>query len=203
MDLIKRVTTNTLSLRLLIACFLAFSFIGAQVQGKTTCDKDSQCATSQHRYDVCDDGECKHKDIFPMYFLEFVGIFSIILIMALTNAGGIGGGSMTLPTYMIFFAFDSHQIVPLANFTNFIAAMTRFLINMKKKHPEKNMVLIEYDTCMVLMPMVLCGTMIGVFVNSILAPEVITILMTLFLFYVLRITINKAMQLWKAETKAK
>lgn len=52
----------------------------------------------------------------------------------------------------------------------FVAAVTRFLTNFKKKHPTQNRVLIDYTVVAVVMPMGLLGTVLGVNLNVTL-PE--------------------------------
>ena len=41
-------------------------------------------------------GFCKHKPLFPVKVMDFLGTFVLILIMALATMGGIGGGGVVV-----------------------------------------------------------------------------------------------------------
>ena len=144
------------------------------------CDRDSDCQTS---YETCDDGECKHKHIFSMHFKEFAGIVVIVSMSTLSSAGGIGGGTIVVPIFKIFFNFRPSESVALANTFMVASSLTRFVINYRKRHPLKDKVLIDYQLVSALFPILLVGSTVGVMFNIIL-PEVIqtiffTILLTL------------------------
>jgi len=43
------------------------------------------------------DGECKHKGLFkPIKPMDFIGTFTLIVLMALATMGGIGGGGVVV-----------------------------------------------------------------------------------------------------------
>lgn len=56
--------------------------------------------------EICsDDLECVHKRVFPIMPLEFVGIYVLAILMALSCMAGIGGGGVVVPMTMVFFDF--------------------------------------------------------------------------------------------------
>ena len=64
----------------------------------------------------------------------------------LANAGGLGGGGLFIPFMMIFMKLSIFECVPLANIFGLIAALTRFIVNFKQKHPNKKWkVAIDYE----------------------------------------------------------
>lgn len=68
----------------------------------------------------------------------------------------------------------------LATFLIFVGALVRFIKNFKHKHPNKPFrVSVDYNIIMVLIPMSLFGTTIGVLINSTFPDPVIMILQTI------------------------
>ena len=60
--------------------------------------------------------------------------------------------------------------------------LTRFVINFKKKHPSREgRVLIDYNIVIVLLPMTLFGSKLGVFINSTFPDIVVLILRSIVL----------------------
>ena len=110
--------------------------------------------------------------MFPLEFLEFIGSIVLGVMVALSNAGGIGGGGIIVPIAIIFFAFRTKQAVALSNFCIFIASLVRFAINYKQKHPHKEGKVIDYGIIMVMFPMILLGSLLGVQLNLIL-PDIV------------------------------
>mmetsp|Transcript_34503 Transcript_34503/g.6216 ORF Transcript_34503/g.6216 Transcript_34503/m.6216 type:complete len:93 (-) Transcript_34503:1102-1380(-) len=88
--------------------FLLFAALTENIG--TKCDSDSDC-----KYlNSCEDDECVHKDLYPPDAVEIVGVFVVIVIAALANAGGIGGGALMVPILILIFFFDPHFAIPLS-----------------------------------------------------------------------------------------
>ena len=68
-------------------------FLGNSTEGNS-CLIDSDCNPP---YEICKQLECAHKNVFPLEGMEFGGIIILSLLLALANAGGIGGGEMIVP----------------------------------------------------------------------------------------------------------
>ena len=103
--------------------------------------------------------------MFPIEYLEFIGVVVLAAVIAASNAGGIGGGGIIVPICLSFFQFDTKSSVALSNFLIGTGALTRFILNYRLKHPEKDAVVVDYDIVMVMLPMVLLGSLIGVSIN--------------------------------------
>jgi hypothetical protein len=54
-----------------------------------------------------------------------------MFICILANAGGIGGGGLTIPFMMIFFALNIKECVPLANYAGLVSPVIRLILNFK------------------------------------------------------------------------
>ena len=76
-------------------------------------------------------GHCERKLVIPFYWEEVFGTVQLACELAISNAGGIGGGESLLPTFQLFFYFRNRAAVALNSFIIFAGAITRFLINLK------------------------------------------------------------------------
>ena len=104
------------------------------------------------------EGFCGHKDVFPVFGLEIVGIIVFSIIMALSNVAGIGGGGIAVPVLIAFFYFTTKTAIAISSFSIFLTTLARFIMNFKERHPEKeNVVVIDYDLVCIMMPTNLAG----------------------------------------------
>lgn len=61
-----------------------------------------------------------------------------MLVVFITNVGGVGGGGIIMPVVMAFFKLDSKNAVALSNLSISIASTIRFILNANRPHPLKN-----------------------------------------------------------------
>jgi hypothetical protein len=130
--------------------------------------------------------ECKHKDVFPLEISEYFASLLIGVIIALCNTAGIGGGGLIVPSFMVLGQFSTKESVALSNAVIFFGCIVRYFLNFKRRHPLKQATTIDNSIVMVMLPMVMLGSIIGVQAN-ILLPEIILMVMLasvlLFLVY--------------------
>ena len=125
--------------------------------------------------------QCKHKTIFPIYPREFMGIIVIPLVLALANVGGVGGGGLVIPIIMALFMFTTKEAIAISGFTILCGSVARFIITVDQKHPEKDATVIDYGIVIVMMPLVLVGSFVGVLVNLTLPGLVLSLMLTIIL----------------------
>lgn len=75
--------------------------------------------------------------------------------------------------------FSPKEGVALSNFCVFGGSLVRFLVNYKLKHPEKNAKVVDYSVVMVMFPMVLLGSLLGIQLNLVLPDIAVLIGLTL------------------------
>jgi uncharacterized membrane protein YfcA len=95
--------------------------------------------------------------------MEITGCFLMVLLITLSNAGGMSGAGSNIPIMLIFFGMNMHIAVPISAFVAVCATGFRFGINFNVKHPnrpERNV--INYEVVTVTMPLVFLGSLIGV-----------------------------------------
>lgn len=68
-------------------------------------------------------------------------------------AGGIGGGGILVPIYILVLRFSPKYAVPLSNITIFGGAITNTFLNMKKRHPLADRPLVDWDLILVMEPL--------------------------------------------------
>lgn len=116
--------------------------------------------------------------MFPIYPREMIGIVIIPLLLSLFSIAGLGGGGIIIPFSMVFFVFDTKNAIAISNFAIFTCSITRFLYTLDKKHPDKKEnVLIDYTIAIVMLPVVMMGSLTGVFLNIMLPALVLQVIL--------------------------
>lgn len=162
------------------------------------CLSDDACPSLYN----CIDGMCKHKELFPLAPQEYFGAILMSLLVGVANAGGMGGSFIASPILMIIFNYSPLQAIRLVYCVVFGGSLGNFLINFFNRRDQSSRPVIDYDVALIAMPMLLCGTSIGVLLNGVV-PPIITIIG---LVYVMAGSLGKlwrrALSQAKAERKA-
>ena len=160
--------------------------VGAAIKDvKESCEISTDCL--KYPYKVCNsEYYCEHKGIFPMHSQEAIGLAVLAVMLAMANVGGVGGGGLIIPIIMAFFKFTTKGAIALSGFTIFTGSLARFIYAYNMRHPDKDATLIDYGIVIVMMPLVLVGSFIGVLVNIMLPSLILSITLT---FILLALTI--------------
>jgi len=159
------------------------------------CKINSDCVSEWEWCDSMPDGshECEHKDLFPMYSLEFIGCFFCIFILMVANSGGLGGGGVVIPISLAFFKFDTRESIGMSNVSVFFSSLVRFILILKKKHPLKDFgVVVDYNIATLMLPSIMVGANCGVIINLLLPEVAICVCFTLILIFLFIRTVRKA-----------
>eukprot|EP00659_Diplonema_papillatum_P002063 gene2063-3155_t len=128
-------------------------------------------------------------------------IVSLLAMLATISAAGagIGGGGLLVPIYLIVMGWPTTVAVPLSNATIFGNAVTNIFINFPLRHPTADRPLVDFDLALILIPMELCGSLVGVLLNLIF-PQWLTLacLFILLVFTTWR-TYGKGKATWDKE----
>jgi len=173
-----------------------------------TCETDSECTVRNDKErcfntTVGDAPKCKHKLLFSPFGHSdtLIAIITFVTIM-LAAPSGIGGGGILVPMYLAIGKFSPRHGIPLSKATIFGGAVTNNWFNVQKRHPDCNRPMIDYNLCMIMEPVLLLGTIIGVFFNAVSPGWLITILLVLTLTYTTYRTTMKAFETYEKEVKA-
>ena len=77
-------------------------------------------------------------DLFEASPEAFTGIFFICLALVLSSAGGIGGGGILVPLFILMLHWDPKYAIPLSNVTIFAGGIMNTAVNCGKRHPVAN-----------------------------------------------------------------
>jgi uncharacterized membrane protein YfcA len=119
--------------------------------------------------------------------------------MALAVMSGIGGGGIIVPLLMVFYKLSTKEAVAVSGFTILVGSVSRFAFTYKERHPDKDATCIEYGITNVMLPVVLVGSIAGVFFNIIFPDVIVQISLTLLLGFLSIQSVFKALAIYKKE----
>jgi uncharacterized membrane protein YfcA len=96
---------------------------------------------------------CVHKDLFPISGIDYLLGVLIIITTMLSSIGGIGGGGLLLPVYMLIGSFGIDYSIPLTIITVAGTSFVKFSVFFQKKHNlsfKRDM--IDYLLVMIIVP---------------------------------------------------
>lgn len=97
----------------------------------------------------------------------------LTVLMALAVMSGIGGGGIIVPLLMVFYKLSTKEAIAVSGFTILTGSLTRYIITLGDRHPDKNATCIEYGLSNVMLPTVLVGSISGVIFNLLLPALVL------------------------------
>ena len=169
-----------------------------------SCKTDLDCSSLYNEKYFCIEKKCKHEKIFPLDIKKTLGLIMIVLVSALANAGGIGGGEIIVPVYIFLFSQTVSDSIPLSKATIFAGAFINFFMIFRYRNPiDKSKLLIDYKISSYIIPLVLAGTMIGVLLTKLLPPLLIFALLVLYISQTTWDIFFKARDLWNKENEEK
>lgn len=171
------------------------------------CEYNSECSSQFGPSMICKtlssnkEKVCRHKDILPVNYLDAVVSILIFVGGAFAAGGGIGGGGVFVPLLILVGRFDPEEAIPLSTVLIGGASVANFFQMVRKKQANRNKPLIDYNLAMLLQPLSLAGTIVGVILNIIFPSWLLLMLLVLVLFITLWRTLIKGWKLWKQEKR--
>jgi uncharacterized membrane protein YfcA len=127
----------------------------------------------------------------------------------LAAGGGIGGGGILVPVYVLVGSFAAKEAVPLSNVTILGGSIANCFFNFMKKHPyyEKppygqervDRPRIDFDIVNVMEPMTIAGSVLGSLINKLLPGWLLTIMLMVVLGLITIKTILSGRKKWIKE----
>ncbi len=156
-------------MKILIYLLLILFTIGINAQTQDCVE--SECP-SLFVYD-CEQETCVHKGIFPLTFREIFGAILIVIFSGLLTSGGMGGGGIYTPILLMVFSYESSKAVMLVYCMIFGGSLGNFLNVAFQKDVETGKPLLLYDFALIVTPMMILGSTIGILLNKMTASILI------------------------------
>jgi hypothetical protein len=99
----------------------------------------------------------EHPPLFPLKTSDYYGLFFAVVGLILAAGGGIGGGGILVPIYILVMGFSPKHAVPLSNVTVFGGAVANVILNSGKRHPIADRPLVDWDLILVMEPLTIAG----------------------------------------------
>lgn len=203
---------SALSLLLSVAAVGVTCFALSETTADNTSAKENHVYEYEYEYSALAiirrglsliDEEEELPPLFPFQVQAYVGFSVTILGLLLAAGGGIGGGGILVPTYILILQFPVKHAIPLASTTVFGGAIANNLLNARKMHPSHPFrPLVDWDLMLQLEPMAMWGTLIGAVLINYLPGLVLVIMMVLLLSFTAHATLAQAHKMHKKESEA-
>ena len=120
--------------------------------------------------------------------------------MALAVISGIGGGGIIVSLLMVFYKLSTKEAIAVSGFSILTGSCMRFWLTIDKRHPEKDAPVIDYGLTNIMLPSVLLGSVLGVFLNLMFPALLLQILLTVVLTGLAIQSGFKAVDIYNKET---
>jgi hypothetical protein len=105
----------------------------------------------------------KHKDLYPLDSADIWGTILVTLGLLVAASGGIGGGGILVPLFILIFEFKPKYAIPLSNFCILGSSITNMILNLSKRHPSVNRPLVDWDLILMMEPLTMAGAVSPIF----------------------------------------
>ncbi|CAN0040833.1 unnamed protein product, partial [Hapterophycus canaliculatus] len=147
-------------------------------------------------------GHYWHKPLHPIDGWDITGVGLACIGLMIAAAGGIGGGGILVPLYILVLGFDPKHAIPLSNITIFGGAITNTVLNLSKRHPNADRPLVDWDLILVMEPLTIGGALVGSFINKVLPDWILAIMLIVLLAATANRTLRKGIKSYNKETEA-
>mmetsp|Transcript_73611 Transcript_73611/g.117355 ORF Transcript_73611/g.117355 Transcript_73611/m.117355 type:complete len:509 (+) Transcript_73611:85-1611(+) len=139
-------------------------------------------------------------DPFTLY--DGLCTFAILVGSMIAAGGGLGGGGVFVPIYILVLSFNTKHAAALSQATILGGSIVNLIMNWKARHPSRpHRPLTDFPTLLVFEPMLLVGTVIGVYFNVMFPAMLILILLIVTLVYATFRTTRKGYNTWQQESE--
>lgn len=167
------------------------------------CVEDRDCHSIYTKSYNCEHHHCIRK-AFTYDSKEVFGIFLIVFISMVANAGGLGAGAVIIPVYSYIYDFSPTDAIPLSKITIFAGAIVNLVLSWRERDTKRpNKFQINYNLAAVIIPLLMAGTQIGVILSRFLPPAIIITGLVSYLLYSVQKMYDRGTKEWKKEQQAR
>jgi hypothetical protein len=146
-------------------------------------------------------GDAIPPSLLPLTRRDVIGFMLASLGATLGSLGGIGGGGLVVPIYIIATGLTPKQAIPLGSVTVLGGSLAGIMLNLRRRHPLADRPIIDWDLILVMEPLVLVGTVFGSILHRVISGKVLSVLLVLLLSIVAHSTLAKAKRMFDAERR--
>jgi hypothetical protein len=147
------------------------------------------------------DGDPLPPTLFPITRRDVIGFMFASIGVTLGSSGGIGGGGIVVPVYIIAMGLSPRVAIPLGSVTVLGGSLAGLILNLRRRHPLADRPIIDWDLILVMEPLVLVGALIGAIVHRVISEKILMVLLVLLLSVVAQTTLAKAKRMYNAELR--
>ncbi|KAK1944998.1 Sulfite exporter TauE/SafE family protein 3 [Phytophthora citrophthora] len=134
---------------------------------------------------------------------DALAIAFMVIGLAVSSAGGVGGGVIMVPAMVLIMGFDIKRATPISNVAILGGAVANAWFNMRKRHPTVDRPLIDPELALGMIPVVIGGTVLGALINKLIPSYVLSLLFVVVLVVGGSRTMKKGIRLHKKELAAR
>merc|ERR1719453_2258578 len=132
--------------------------------------------------------------------MDLLSLALSALGLIIAAGGGIGGGGILVPLFMILFKFRPKHAIALSNFCILGGSIANTIFNVQKTLPDGRS-LIDWDIIVMMEPSTIAGAVLGSFASKFLPDFVLTICLVIVLALLSWRTLEKGISMFKKETQ--
>eukprot|EP00927_Polykrikos_kofoidii_P002330 TRINITY_DN10903_c0_g1_i1.p1 TRINITY_DN10903_c0_g1~~TRINITY_DN10903_c0_g1_i1.p1 ORF type:complete len:534 (+),score=73.47 TRINITY_DN10903_c0_g1_i1:78-1604(+) len=144
-----------------------------------------------------------HKPAFPLMWIpDGITLIAATFGLVIAASGGIGGGGILVPIFMLLLRFRPKHAIALSNFTIFGGAIANTMLNARRRHPQRqSLPLIDWDIIVMMEPLTIFGAVFGSLLSKVLPNLLLTLSLVGVLVLMGRHTLTKGLSMWKDESR--
>lgn len=130
---------------------------------------------------------------------DAIGLVFIALGLAISAAGGVGGGTIIVPVLVLIMNFDIKLATPVSNLAIVGGAVANAGFNIRKRHPAVDRPLIDSDLALSMIPLVMGGAVVGTVLSKLLPSYLLSLLFVVLLILGSFRTVSKGITMYRTE----
>lgn len=139
--------------------------------------------------------------LFPLTRRDVIGFMLASLGVTLGSSGGIGGGGLVVPCYILAMGLPPRIAIPLGSVTVFGGSLAALALNLRRRHPLADRPIIDWDLVLVMEPLVLVGALLGAIMHRVVSEKILMVLLVMLLSVSAHTTLSKAKRMYDAELR--
>jgi uncharacterized membrane protein YfcA len=139
--------------------------------------------------------------LFPLTSRDVAAFVLASCGLTLSASGGIGGGGIVVPVYILVAGLTPKMAIPLGAVTVLGGAVASTAVNSRRRHPLADRPIIDWDLVLMTEPLTLVGALTGTLLHRILSEKFLIVVLVLLLSISAHSTLAKAKRMYDAETR--